>query len=175
MAEDATAVPAHEQAATHHYLLHFPPHPARTSDPHYRDFDHFHRTQGPTARCAFAVHADLGGDAAPVRQTSAPHRLIGAGEFRAGCDTEHPMELHHSHIEFSLQNGVDLELLEKDYPGVSSPDQVGAWVESAANLEWLCCLHHRGPGGVHTAAASDYEAERYIRDLISEASGGAQT
>ena len=77
------------------------------------------------------------------------------------------MELHHSHIEFSLQNGVDLKWLEADYPGVSDPDTVGAWVESAENLEWLCIFHHRGRGGKHTVAAADFEAERYVRGLIS--------
>jgi hypothetical protein len=162
-------VAAHSAPQTHHYVVHFPPHPARQDDPHYVDFEAFHRKNGPNARCAFAVHAMLTDDAEPVRQDAAPHRLIGAGEQRAGCDTTDPMELHHSHIEFSLQNGVDLALLEKDYPGVSNPDEVGAWVETGANLTWLCLFHHRGPGGAHTAAASDYEAEKYVQGLISKA------
>jgi hypothetical protein len=34
------------------------------------------------------------------------------------------LELHHSHIEFSLQNGVSLKALEKDYPGVSNPNEI---------------------------------------------------
>jgi hypothetical protein len=83
------------------------------------------------------------------------------------CTLDRPLELHHAHIEFSLQNGVDLKWLEVDYPGVSNPDEVGAWVESASNLLWLCEFHHRGAGGVHTASASDYEAEKYVRSLIS--------
>lgn len=76
------------------------------------------------------------------------------------------MELHHSHIEFSLQNGVDLARLEHVYPGVSDPTQVGAWVESANNLVWLCLWHHRGAGGVHSAAAADFEASKFVRGLI---------
>jgi hypothetical protein len=44
---------------------------------------------------------------------------------------------------------------------------VGAWVESADNLQWLCEFHHRGHGGVHIASSSDYEAERYVRGLIA--------
>jgi hypothetical protein len=159
---------AHDQTIAHRYVVHYPPHPPRESDPNYKDFDHYHRSTKATARCAFAVHATLSGDAAPIRQADKPHRLIGAGELRAGCDTCCPLELHHSHIEFSLQNGIDLAVLEKDYPGVSDPAKVGAWVESAQNLEWLCVFHHRGPGGAHTATASDYEAERYVRGLISK-------
>jgi hypothetical protein len=160
-------VDAHDQAETHHYVVHFPPHPARTDDPHYKDFNHFHRTFGPDARCAFAVHASLTADADPTRQTDKPHRLVGAGEARAGCDVTTPMELHHAHIEFALQQGVDLALLEKDYPGVSNPDEVGAWVESGANFIWLCVWHHRAGGGAHTASASDWEAEHYMKGLIS--------
>lgn len=158
--------PAHDQTAAHKYVIHYPPHPPRTSDPHYVDFNHFHREYGPTARCMFAVHAGLPSDPPPTQQG---HRIIGAGEKRAGCDTTSPMELHHSHVEFSLQNGVDLALLEKDYPGISDPSRVGAWVESAANFMWLCTFHHRGPGGAHTAAASDWEAEKYVTGLISKA------
>lgn len=164
----ADEVAAHSAQQSHHYVVHFPEHPAREADPHYVDFHHFHRKFGPDARCAFAVHADLEGDARPVRQARAPSRLIGGGEIRAECDLTSPMELHHSHIEFSLQNGVDLALLEKDYPGISDPNQVGAWVESAANFTWYCVWHHRGAGGAHSAAASDFEAERYINGLVSK-------
>lgn len=164
-----TEVEAHDQLTTHSYVVHYPAHPPRTSDPHYRDFEAFHRRYGAAARCAMAVHATLPDDPAPVRQGGPPRRLVGAGESRAGCDTGSPLELHHSHIEFSLQNGVDLALLEQDYPGVSDAEQVGAWVESAANLTWYCVAHHRGPGGVHAAAASDFEAERYVHGLIGKA------
>ena len=152
-------VAAHDQAVTRRYLIHYPEHSARTADPHYADFNAYHRAHRATARCAlgqrlgFDTCRDAQGDPAP-----APPDGPQAG-----------LELHHSHIEFSMQNGVDLALLEGDYPGVSDPSQVGAWVESAANLVWYCAGHHRGPGGVHTAAASDWEAERYVRNLIDKA------
>lgn len=77
------------------------------------------------------------------------------------------MELHHAHVEFALQNSVDLAWLEKDYPGVSNPDEVGAWVESGANFVWLCVAHHRGHSGAHVASASDWEAVKYVRGLIT--------
>jgi len=136
-------VAAHTQQVTHTYLMHYPPHPARRDDPHYKDFEEYRRRTRPTAQCVIGAHR---------------------GDF-SECRGE--LELHHAHIEFALQNGVDLAWLEKDYPGVSNPDEVGAWVESAANLMWLCEFHHRGHGGVHVASASDFEAEKYVRDLIS--------
>ena len=134
----------HDQNVTHRYTIHYPAHPERTSDPHYVDFSHYRARTKDTAQCAVGLHRN---------------------DF-SECTLDAPLELHHTHIEFSLQNGVDLKWLEVDYPGVSDPDTVGAWVESAENLEWLCLFHHRGHGGVHTAAAADYEAEKYVRGLI---------
>jgi hypothetical protein len=133
-------VPAHDQATTHHYLVHYPEHPAREGDPHYRDFEHYRKQTKDTAKCAFAI--EIGDES----------------ECNGG------LELHHTHVEFSLQNGVDLEHL---YPGISNPDEVGAWIETAPNLTWLCASHHRGHGGVHVAAAADFEASKWVKGLIT--------
>jgi hypothetical protein len=145
MSKDVVA--KHDQAVTHRYIVHYPDHPPRTGDPHYVDFEHYRRQTKATAQCLVGQHR---------------------GDF-SECSLDKPLELHHAHVEFSLQNGVDLTWLEIDYPGISDPDSVGAWVESADNLVWLCVFHHRGPGGVHTASASDYEAEKYVRGLIGPA------
>jgi hypothetical protein len=136
-------VPAHDQATTHHYLVHYPEHPAREGDPHYRDFEHYRKQTKDTAKCSFAV--EIGDES----------------ECKGG------LELHHTHVEFSLQNGVDLARLEHLYPGISNPDEVGAWIETAPNLTWLCASHHRGHGGVHVAAAADFEASKWVKGLIS--------
>ena len=140
---DKPPVAAHDQAETRRYTMHFPEHPARENDPHYRDFEEYRKRTKDTARCRFAE--------------------------RTGDDSQchGGLELHHAHVEFSLQNGVDLAWLERDYPGISDPDEVGAWVESADNLIWYCAFHHRGHGGVHNASASDFEAEHYVRGLIT--------
>ena len=150
-------VPAHTGAQTHHYLMHFPDHPARKDDPHYVDFDHYHREHRATARCYIGEHIgfdeckDAQGNPAPAVD----------GQPQPG------LELHHAHVEFSLQNGIDLAALERDYPGISDPTQLGAWVESGANFRWLCAWHHRGASGAHTASHSDWEASQYVRNLIS--------
>jgi hypothetical protein len=135
--------PAHDQNVTHHYLLHYPEHPERKSDPHYVDFNAYRRRTKKTAKCAIGEHRN------------------DFSECHGG------LELHHAHVEFSLQNGIDLAWLEKDYPGISDPNNVGEWVESAANLLWLCEFHHRGHGGVHVATSSDFEASRYVKGLMS--------
>jgi len=135
---------AHDQAITNSYVVHYPEHPERENDPHYADFNAYRKATQATAVCAIGGH----------RQ-----------DF-SECDGG--LELHHAHIEFSLQNGVDLKWLEADYPGVSNPDEVGKWVESAENLMWLCLKHHRGAGGIHHAAYADYEAQKYVRNLITK-------
>lgn len=137
-------VAAHEQSMTKRYTVAFPEHPARTSDPHYKDFEHYRKTHVDSAVCEFALRR--GGD---------------TSECAGG------LELHHSHVEFSMQQGVDLKYLEQDFPGISDPNEVGAWVESEENFMFLCAKHHRGHGGIHNASASDYEASHYVHNLIS--------
>jgi hypothetical protein len=151
-------VAAHQQHEAHSYLMHFPAHPARRDDPHYVDFNAYHRRTRATARChigqriGFDECRDAQGNPAPVP---------------ADGGEQPGLELHHAHVEFSLQNGIDLAALEVDYPGISDPTQVGAWVETAANFRWLCSWHHRGASGAHTATHSDFEAAQYVRGLIS--------
>lgn len=135
--------PAHDQAFTHRYVIHYPAHEPRKSDPHYRDFEAYRQRTKATAQCTMGLHR---------------------GDF---SECAGGLELHHSHVEFAMQNGVDLTWLERDYPGISDSSQVGAWVESAENLQWLCEKCHRGHGGVHNASASDFEGEKYVRGLIS--------
>lgn len=142
------STPAHDQKVTHSYVVHYPDHPPRKDDPHYADFNAYRKRTRATAKCAVGAHRNDFSECEP-----------GPDSWPKG------LELHHAHIEFSLQNGVDLKWLEVDYPGVSDPNSVGAWVESADNLEWLCTKHHRGAEGVHLLSASDFEAARYVRGL----------
>lgn len=141
-------VPAHVQQMSHRYQVHYLEHGARADDPHYKDFEHYHRTTKNDP---------------DIYQCAVGKRR---GDF-SECTLDLPLELHHTHIEWALQNGVDLTLLERQYPGVSNAEEVGAWVESAANLEWLCQFHHRGHGGAHVASASDFEGQHFVKGLIS--------
>jgi hypothetical protein len=70
-------------------------------------------------------------------------------------------------VEFSLQQGVNLSALEKDFPGISDATSVGAWVESDQNFRFLCAWHHRGAAGAHTASHSDWSASAYVQGLIT--------
>lgn len=192
MSSDRASVPAHDQAITHRYTMAYPAHNVRASDPHMVDFNHYHRSTRAFGRCVEGVRLGFGsckdahGDPAPP-----PDMIPGPGgwgvdphlndpDFLAAHswqpDPQHPVssggpqpgiELHHAHIEWALLNGISLDLFEEDYPGISNPDEVGAWVESAANLIWVCAYHHRGHPGHHNASKSDWEGEQYFRGLIS--------
>ncbi len=157
---DQAAEPAHDQAVTNRYVIHYPAHPARTSDPHYRDFDAYRRRTQAQAVCAVGAEVGDFSECADAQGAPIPSQPNGG----------HGLELHHAHIEFALENGVDLALLEHVYPGVSNPDAVGAWVESAANLQWLCARHHREQSaGVHHLSAADFEAAKFVRGLAGPA------
>ena len=101
--------PAHTQAVAHRYVVHYPPHPARQDDPHYVDFDHYHRKHRATARCYVGERIgwqdcrDEHGRPCPPPED---------GGQQPG------LELHHAHVEFSLQQGIDLAALERDFPGI---------------------------------------------------------
>ena len=180
---DSAAVAAHQAAQSHHYMMHFPAHPARTADPHYADFNAYHRAHRATARCYIGERIGFG-DCMDAQMRPAPppeHDLNMPHDVRfmsgtKGCPPYCPaivgeqpgLELHHAHVEFSLQNGVDLAALEKDYPGISDPSQVGAWIETDQNFRWLCAWHHRGAAGAHTASHSDWEASQYVQGLITK-------
>lgn len=139
---------AESRKVTHSYTVRYPAHDAREDDPHYRDFDHLRREWSKD----------------PAKWQC----LIGKlrGDF-SECDNTNPLELHHAHIEFALLNAVDLAWLERQYPGISDPNTLGAWVESAENLVVLCRRHHRGHDGAHVASASDYEGIKFVRGLIA--------
>lgn len=158
MADDK-AVAAHDGTQSHRYVVHFPAHPARTSDPHYVDFNHYHRTHRATARCYVGERIGFG----DCRDEHGQPCAIDAHGQQSG------LELHHAHVEFSLQQGISLAALEHDFPGISDSTDVGAWVESDVNFRWLCVFHHRGPGGAHTAAHADWEAQNYVLGLIGRA------
>jgi len=137
--------------------MHYPEHPAREGDPHYKDFHAYHKKHRATARCHIGERIGFeecrdsqGNSAIPVDNESQPG-----------------LELHHAHVEFSLVNSVDFKALSVDYPGIDDPNSVGAWVESGTNFRWLCAWHHRGASGAHNASHSDFEASQYIHGLIT--------
>jgi len=139
-------IAAHDQLMVHRYTVHYPAHEPREKDPHYAELREFKRRR----KAAGTYYCDWG-----------------HAHYADECDTSHPLEAHHSVIEDAMFNEVDMVLLERDYPGISAPGVVGAWLDGEHNLMLLCRVHHRSAQGVHTASASDFEAESYVRRLIT--------
>jgi len=152
-------VDAHESRQMHHYMMHFPPHPTREGDPNYIDFKHYHDKNRATARCFIGERIGFEDCLDAQGQPAQPP---------ADGGQQPGLELHHAHVEFSLQNGISLSALERDYPGISDPTKLGKWVESGYNFHWLCAWHHRGAAGAHTASHSDWEASQYVIGLITK-------
>lgn len=141
MADDL--IPAHAQTVTNRYVIHYPDHEPREGDPHYADFRAWKKRQRATPgawRCAWAARVDDDSQCAPG-----------------------PLEAHHGHIEFAMARAVDLTHLEHLYPGISNPDEVGAWIESDQNLILYCPRHHRSAdAGLHHLSAADFEASHFL-------------
>src|SRR6476661_9829956 len=138
---------AHEQPHSSHYNVHFPEHGTREDDPYYKEFEHFRK-----------------------RAKKDPSLYVCAVGKRRGdmsdCTLDKPLELHHSHIEWALQNEVDLDMVRHQYPEITDAHELGHWIESDENLVFLCQFHHRGHGGAHVASASDFEGQHFVRHLI---------
>jgi hypothetical protein len=146
--------PKHDQRTTNHYVIHYPAHAPREGDPHYAAFNAYHRANSHKSVCF--VGQRLGFDQCADAQGKAMLDQPG-----------HPgLELHHKVLEFSLINAVDLAAIALDFPDLTDEEKVAAWAETEPNFMWLCAKHHRGAGGIHHAAAADFEAELYVRDLI---------
>ena len=148
--------PAHSQQVTNHYSIAYPDHAPRTDDPHYAAFNAYHRANQASATCY--VGKRVGYDECRDAQGNAVVQpAAGNG-----------LELHHHFLEFALINAVDIAALEVDYPNLTDPEKVATWAETDPNFMWLCAKHHRGAGGVHHAAAADWEAGLYVQNLLSQ-------
>jgi hypothetical protein len=128
---------AHDQGGAAQWIAHVPAHEPRESDPHYHLF----------------------------RQARERMKRLGLLKCAIpGCAYPGPIELHHTHLEFSLAGGVDLELASKAFGAhFEDDDEFAAWIESPANLEPLCPMHHRSHLGVHVLPGPLWEPLRVWR------------
>jgi hypothetical protein len=133
MADDVTE--AHEQRMTVHILSHVPEHQPRESDPHYHLF------------------------------MQAKARMKRQGLWRCAINDDYcagNIELHHTHIEFSQSNAMDLKRVNEAFGmHLDDDDEFQAWIESPGNLEPLCEVHHRTHYGVHMLPHPLWEPLRY--------------
>lgn len=117
----------------------YPAHEPRASDPHYRVFNAARRR---------------------LERLGALTCWIGNQD----CSQE-PIELHHSTVEFSLANIVDVQHFEQLYPEfhIVSDEDFLTWIEGEGNLLPLCPMHHRGVLGIHSISYPGWQVQRFMR------------
>jgi hypothetical protein len=136
------STPAHTQKVTLHFEQWYPTHEARENDPHYAAF---HACREKLRKAGKLICWVCGQD-----------------EHAADA----PIELHHDRIEYSLQNGVDIEKFEEAFPDLNVHDEESffAFVEGPLNLTPLCKLHHTGHLGVHVLPAPVWNVLKIWKD-----------
>lgn len=130
---------AHEQPHELHTIEFYPEHEPREHDPHYRFFN------------------------AARRRLKEKGLLVCAIKSSQHSGT---IELHHSLVEYALQNGVDLDKLNELYGLHLDDEAFKRWIEEEGNLEPLCTLHHRGALGVHCMTDPMWNALRVWKDEL---------
>lgn len=133
---------AQAHTTTQHLTLlqSYPDHEPRASDPHYHIFNETR---------------------ARLKQLGALKCWIGNDD----CDLAHPIELHHSVVEFSLCNIVDEAHFQQLYPEfhIQSDEDFLAWVEGEGNLLPLCKMHHVGILGIHVIHQPAWIVQRFLK------------
>lgn len=136
-------VPQHTQSLNLHLVEFFPSHEPREADSHYHLFNEARKKLKASGRWACWV--------------------CGQTEEQLG----EPLELHHTVVEYALQNGIDIEKFKHKFPefNVTTDEEFFAFVEgSEANLTVLCRDHHRGLHGVHSLPMPVWRALAVWRD-----------
>jgi hypothetical protein len=137
-------VAAHDQMTTLHVIAHIPEHLPRAGDPAYALFN--------------AARARL-------KKLGLLTCIINDAYCGGGP------ELHHSHVEFSQSNAMDLDKINKVFGQHLTDDgEFQAWIEGPGNLEVLCVNHHRTSFGIHVLPAPLWEPLRYRKAGV--AAGG---
>jgi hypothetical protein len=130
---------AHKQTVQVSYIEMWPDHEPRASDPNYHIFTETKARLKRTGLLKCQVPAD---------------------------DHWGNIELHHDKVEFAHANDIDpakFELIWGLHMNMSE-DEFQKYIEGPGNLEPLCTLHHRGPLGVHSLPAPQWNVMRASRN-----------
>jgi len=120
----------------------FPEHEPREMDPHYHVF------------------------------SAARRRLKRLGALKCwidNADCRGAIELHHSLVEFSLANIVDVDHFRELYPEFHIEGDAAFldWINSEGNLLPLCAMHHRGVLGIHSILYSGWVVQRFMKEGVT--------
>ena len=89
-------------------------------------------------------------------------QLKGSKCFINNGRCEGTVEIHHNIIEYAAANGIDWDKVRKDYPNVSSVDDLDQMLP-------LCTKHHRKPGfGIHYVTYPIWILQKYMNEEALE-------
>jgi len=72
------------------------------------------------------------------------------------------METHHDELEWAAANGVDLDLIIRDFPALTDREKLQEWLDSEGNMLVLCDVHHRGSRtGIHSITYPAWKLQRW--------------
>lgn len=147
--------PAHKQRVTYTIEEWFPAHLPRKNDPHYAVFNATRKRLKKLGRLIC------------WRCGIADGELL-KDEDGAATATKASIELHHSVVEYSLANAVDIEEFGKLYPEMHVQDDETflQFVESEGNLLPLCVKCHRGKQGIHCCQYPGWLLERFKKQGV---------
>ena len=145
----------HREIRTLREVVAYPPHEPRTTDVHYKIFEHARR---------HLIH-DLGAGCwiggATLMQIKAG---LPPGHSCAGAKQ---LEAHHAVAEFAGLNEIDWQKVAKDFPqaGLHSDEDFLNFAQSEGGLTILCDRHHRSAGqGIHSVTYPAWLLDRYAQD-----------
>ena len=151
----APDTPAHSQHVTYTVEEWFPAHLPRKSDPHYTVFNKTRKRLKALGRLVCWRCGIKDGD-----------RLL--DDEGKPTDVKASIELHHSIVEYSLANAVDISEFGKLYPELHVEDDETflQFVESEGNLLPLCVKCHRGKQGIHCVQYPGWLLERFKKQGV---------
>jgi hypothetical protein len=129
--------PEHSHSQTVRFVCYFPEHEPREGDSHYHLFN------------------------------QARARLQRQGLLKCWrCAATQEIQLHHSIIEFSLANGVDVAKFSHLYPEfhVEDDEDFARFIEGEGNLTPLCIRCHIGEQAIHLLPYPAWIAGRFWRE-----------
>jgi hypothetical protein len=137
-------IPAHIQRTTIRIEEMVPYHPTRTDDPYYHIFN---QQRNRMKKLGLLICAVCGAK-----------------------DGEKEIEVHHTEVEFSMSEGIDVAKFAALHPDLNITDDATfqAFVEGEHNLTPLCVEHHTGMHGIHVLPYPFWNLQKYWKTDLGD-------
>lgn len=139
--QGAALTAAHTEQLTIRIFIAYPEHAPRESDKHYRVFNE-------------------------TRERMKRLGLLKCWINNADCVGD--IELHHSAVEYSLAQDVDISKFNEAYGlHITDDSEFEDYINSEGGLLPICVFHHRSHGGIHALPQPLWVVQRFLRDGVT--------